>query len=74
MKKFSIGDRVRYSSKFLKVIQAHSGWYPQVRGQITGFSGDLARIVWDFASDPDRDPFGINDPAYVNTFNLQRIK
>jgi len=74
MKKFSIGDRVRYSSNFLKVIQAYSGWYPQVRGEITGFSGDLARIKWDFVSNPDNDPFGANDPGFVNTFNLQRIK
>ena len=72
--KFAIGDRVRYSSKFLNCIQAYSGWYPQVRGEITGFTGDLAAITWDFPSNPDRDPFGANDPSHVNTFNLQRIR
>ena len=69
---FSIGDRVRYSSTFLQIIQAHSGWYPQVKGEITGFSGDLANILWDFPSNPN-DPWGLNDPKHVNTFNLQKL-
>ena len=73
MNNFEIGDRVRYKSSFLNIIGAYSGWYPQARGEITGFSGPLARIKWDFVSDPERDPMGANDPKCVNTFNLQKL-
>ena len=67
MRKFSIGDRVRYTRSFLQIIGAHTGWYPQARGRITRFSGDLAFICWE-------NPSGANDPQCVNTFNLQRMR
>ncbi len=68
MKKFSIGDRVRYSSKFCRLVGAHTGWTPQARGEITAMTGDLATIQWDFAG-----PDGLFMGG-ANVFNLQRIK
>ena len=66
-RKFQIGDRVRYTRPFLQVIQAQTGWYPQARGEITRFSGDLAFICWE-------NPSGVNDPQCVNTFNLEKCR
>ena len=66
-RKLKVGDNIRYTSAFLKCIQATTGWYPQARGYIDGFSGDLARIVWD-------NPTGVNDPVFVNIFNLQKVR
>lgn len=64
-----IGDRVRYTGNFLRVIQAYSGWYPQARGVIVRFEGKdpsnrLAVMDWDVVT-------GVNDPAMVNVFNLE---
>ena len=48
---FQIGDRVRYSSEFCRIIGARTGITPQRRGVITGFWGrkdyPLAHIKWD---------------------------
>lgn len=66
--KFAIGDRVRYSSEFCRLIGAHTGWTPQARGVITKMTGDLATILWDFAG-----PDGIKSGG-ANVHNLQRIK
>ena len=64
-----IGDRVRYTGNFLRVIQAYSGWYPQARGVIVRFEGKdpsnrLAVMDWDVVT-------GVNDPKMVNVFNLE---
>lgn len=66
-RKFKHGDRVRYTRSFLQCIQAYTGWYPQARGEITRFSGDLAFIRWD-------NPSGVNDPQCVNVFNLEKCR
>lgn len=66
--KFSVGNRVRYSSTFCRTIGAISGWTPQARGEITKLTGDLATIQWDFAG-PDGNLIG-----GANVFNLQKIK
>ena len=68
--KFSVGDRVRYSSTFCRTIGATTGFTPQARGVITSFSktGELASITWDFVS-----PNGTRHGA-ANVFNLQKIR
>ena len=65
---FNIGDRIRYSSKFCRLIGAHTGWTPQARGVITKLRGELATIQWDFAG-PDGRFIGA-----ANVHNLQRTK
>ena len=67
-RKFAIGDRVRYSSKFCRTVGAVSGFTPQARGAITGFTGDLAHISWDFPG-----PDGLFT-GYANVFNLQKLR
>ena len=67
-KTFQIGDRVRYSSKFCRLVGAHTGWTPQAKGEITKITGELATIRWDFAG-PDGQVWG-----GANVHNLQRIK
>ena len=66
--KFSIGDRVRYSSKFCRLVGAHTGWTSQARGEIIMLTNDLATIHWDFAG-PDGNFIGA-----ANVFNLQQTK
>lgn len=65
--KFKIGDRIRYTRSFLQIIGAYTGWYPAARGSIIRFERDLAFIQWDCLT-------GVNDPAAVNTFNLERAR
>ena len=66
-----IGDRVRFSSQFLRTGCHYTGPFPQARGTITGFWGgddQMAHIRWDH---PYFDN-GRNGGAH--TANLQKIK
>ena len=65
---FQVGDRVRYSSKFCRLVGAHTGWMPQVKGEITKLTGELATILWDFAG-----PDGVIAGG-ANVHNLQRLR
>lgn len=67
VKTLEIGDRVRYTRTFLQSISAYTGWYPQARGTISRIIGELAFVTWD-------NPSGVNDPAAVNLFNLERSR
>ena len=66
--KLQLGDRVTYSSRFLKDTGQHTGEIPFARGTITGFtpmgSSQLANIIW------DRE--GIPGKVLIN--NLSRIR
>lgn len=67
-KQFQVGDRVRYSSEFCRLIGATTGWTPQARGEIIKMKGELASIRWDFAG-----PDGIINGA-ANVFNLEKLR
>jgi len=66
----TVGDRVRYSSAFCRLIGAATGWTPAARGEIVrlwGAAGDMAAIRWDYH------PQGPGTIGHANVCNLQRL-
>jgi hypothetical protein len=66
-----VGDRVRYSSAFCRIVGAYSGFFPTARGVVTriwGSTGDCADIAWDFQQSDDA------WPVWVNVHNLERLR
>ena len=68
---FEIGDRVRFSSQFLRTGCHYTGPFPQARGTITGFwggDGQMAHIRWDHRY------FSDSRNGNAHTANLERCK
>jgi len=66
-----VGDRVRYSSDFCRIIGAYSGFTPQARGVIVNLWGrdsEYAEILWDFSG-----PDGIRQGG-ARLSNLERCR
>ena len=66
----TVGDRVRYSSAFCRLIGAATGWTPTARGEVVrlwGAAGEMAAIRWDYH------PQGPGTIGHANLCNLQRL-
>jgi hypothetical protein len=68
MKSIEVGDRVRYSVRFLRSIGAYTGVLPFAQGIVVEMlplsrETTLARIQWDRSDIPDK----------VNTANLVQV-
>jgi hypothetical protein len=66
-----VGQRVRYSAKWLRSVGCYTGDLPQARGKIVAIQSvgerlKLATIEWD---DPSEDV-----PTKINVLNLERCQ